>query len=338
MRRSVILILSVFIFPLTAFSGEDLTVKEAIKEITLIGYTRNVNALTVSSEISGKVLKVHYDVGQSIGDKVFIEIDPTFIDLEIELTLQNIENLDILIDQAASRVAYLEREFERVENLYKRELTTEARKDSALQDLEQASLMFTSRKKEKTILQTKQKELLERKVRHRIYAPKGWVVIERTVEEGEFIQSSTPLARVADYRTLVVPLSVTGEELRAMQSFSGPIEAMLEGKPVTVSVNWVNPEFDEKTRKTAIELAIEGYDGMKRGGLKLIVPIRIKSEGLHIPKNAVTTRYENPTVTLKNTGEIIQLLVIEESEHYFLVADDSRLPPGTELVHVTEEK
>lgn len=338
MRRLVALILTVFIFPLTAFSGESLTVKEAKKQIHLTGYTRNVNALTVSSEISGKVLNVHYDVGQSIGDRVFIEIDPTFIDLEIELNLKNIENIDILIDQAASRVAYLEREFERIENLFKKELTTEARKDSALQDLEQASLMLTSKKKEKTILQTEQKELLERKVRHRIYAPKGWVVIERTVEEGEFIQSSTPLARVADYRTLVVPLSVTGEELMAIQSLSGPVKAMLEGKPVTVSINWVNPEFDEKTRKMGIELVIEKYDGIKRGGLKLVVPLRIKSEGLHIPRAAVTKRYENPTVTLKNTGEVIQLLVIEESEHHFLVADDSRLSPGTELVPVTEER
>jgi hypothetical protein len=331
-RYSAFLILFILLNPVIVSSNDKTTVKEAKKEIVLTGYTRNIKSRIVSSEISGIVLIVNYDVGQIIDDKPFIEIDPTFIDFQIENTMMSLEKIVIIVKKAASRVSYLEKESLRIERLHKDDMATEAKKDAVLQELEQARLDLDSTSKERDILQTNLNELMERKNRHSIYAPDGFVVTERNVEEGEVVQPGIPLAKVSDYRKLVVPLSVSNEELSAIKSLPNVFDAEMEGNPVKVSVNWINPEFDEKTRKLKMELIINNYKGMKRGGLKLTLPLRIKTEGLYIPKAAVTDRYENPTVTIKQTGEIIQLLVIEESEDNLLAVEDKRLLPGTELV------
>ena len=330
------LFIFIFLNPLAVSADDKLFVLEAKKEVVLKGYTRTVESRTVSSEISGKVLKVYYDVGQITGSKPFLEIDPAFINYQINGTTRSLEKIEISIVKAESRVAYLGKESTRIENLFKDDMVTESKKDEVFQKLEQARLELASAEKEKSVILNTLNELNERKERHSIYAPKGWVVTDRNIEEGEVVQSSTPLAKVSDYRKLVVPLSVSNDELTAIDGLADVFEGDLEGHPVKTSINWINPEFDEKTRKLKIELLIKDYNGPKRGGLSYTLPLHIKTEGLHIPKKAIVNRYENPTVTIKETGETVQLLVIGESNSDLLIVEDKRLVPGTELVPAEE--
>ena len=297
----------------------------------LTGYTRNVQSQIVSSEIAGKVVTVNYDIGDSIGKKPFITIDPTFIDFQIKRTSELLEQLVVTIKKATSKVSYFESESMRIKRLHKEDLATESTKDKIFQDLEQAQLELDSALKESAVVKTQLSELRERKMRHKIYAPSGWIVTDRTVEENENVQTGTQLARVSDYRSLVVPLYVSSDELTAVTSLPLEFNAELEGAPVKASINWINPEFDEKTRKLKIEIIIKNYTGTKRGGLKLTLPVKAKAAGLYIPRAAVSMRYENPTVTLRNRGEVIQLLVLGDAGPYLLVSEDDRLVPGTEL-------
>ncbi|MEC4684800.1 MAG: HlyD family efflux transporter periplasmic adaptor subunit [Nitrospirota bacterium] len=308
-----------------------LLVRRASKDIRLIGYTRKERSMTVSSEVPGRVFSVNYDVGQAVGKKPFIEIEPTFIDLEIEKTEQFIKKLDIALKRMQVRVAYLEKEFLRVDTLYRRERATGVKRDAAAQELEQARLELDSTVQERAVQKTVLRELSERKLRHNIYAPGGWIVTKRMVEPGEVIQPGTPLAEVSDYSGLVVPFSLSSEELSAIESLTEEFDAELEGVPVKASLKWINPEFDEKTRKLNVELVIRDFRGQGRGGLMFVLPLQIRSEGLFIPKPAVTSRYENPTVTVKETGEVVKLTPLGEFGDYLRVAADERLVPGTEL-------
>ncbi|GBE35894.1 hypothetical protein BMS3Bbin07_00027 [bacterium BMS3Bbin07] len=129
-----------------------------------------------------------------------------------------------------------------------------------------------------------------------------------------------------------MPLSVSSEELSAIKSLAEEFDAELEGVPVKASLKWINPEFDEKTRKLNVELVIRDLHGQGRGGLMFVLPLRLRSEGLFIPKTAVTNRYENPTVTVKETGEVVKLMPLGESGDFLRVAADKRLVPGTELL------
>ncbi|HSO20907.1 MAG TPA: HlyD family secretion protein, partial [Desulfosarcina sp.] len=167
--------------------------------------------------------------------------------------------------------------------------------------------------------------------RHRVPAPKGWIVVEKMVEAGEIVAAQKPLGRVGDYRRLIVPLSVTTDELAAIRDMGDNLAVSLEGRPIRATLNWVNPEFDEQTRKLGIELLLSADIPEHRGGLRLTLPLLLDAEGIWIPKAAVVDRYENPRVILKTTGDTIRITVLGETDGHLIAAADRQLPVGTEL-------
>ncbi len=307
-----------------------LLVQKAKKEITLTGYTRSNTMLSVSSEVSGKVLRVNYDVGQIVGESPFFEIDPTFIDFQIRSTRQSLKRVGVTQKKLESRVAYLNREFVRIDKLHKGDRATEVKRDAAEEEWKQARFELDALALEQNILKTTLKELRERKHRHSIFAPKDWTVVAKNAEAGEVIGLNTRLARVADYRTLIVPLSVSGEELAAIQKLPRDFDVTLEGETIQASLNWVNPEFNEKTRKLSIELLLH-HTGTARGGLRFSFPLETEAEGFLVPKAAVISRYDNPRVIIKSTGESVNVTVLGESGEYFAIAEDRQLRLRTEL-------
>ena len=56
-----------------------------------------------------------------------------------------------------------------------------------------------------------------------------------------------------------------------------------------------------------------------------------ETEGLWIPKQAVINRYDNPRVTLKESGETVNIMVLGESDGYLIVSGDKKLKIGAEL-------
>ena len=223
--------------------------------------------VTLSSEVAGRIIQISYDVGQVIGRLPFLKIDPTFVDLEIDRTRQTLAQLKITSQKRRSKVDYLDKEFGRIEKLFRRGSSPESRRDTFQEDLDQARYDLEAVGLEIAIARTRLRELEERKSRHTIFAPAGWIVVAKLVEEGELVTVNTPVARVADYQNLVVPLSVSAQELDAIQQLAPEFDILLEGRPATAAISWINPEFDEKTRKLSIELILRNYSGAKRGGL-----------------------------------------------------------------------
>ena len=306
-------------------------VENATKEITLTGYTRSKTTMVVSSEVSGRVLSVNYDVGDLISEKPMVEIDPTFIDFQIQGVRRSLRLLENKVRKAEERVKYLDKEFSRMDKLHREDRATEVKRDAAEQEFIQAKLSYDSASIEKQKLEISLSELLELKERHLIYAPPGWNLTGKMVEAGEQVIQGTPLARAADFQNLVVPLSVSGEELDAIHKLGSEFSAFMEKEPVMAAIRWINPEFDEKTRKLGIELFITQYSGEKRGGLHFTLPLKLPVQGIQVPKSCIIDRYENPRVRLSATGEIINIMVLGESDGHLYIAEDPRLLPGSEL-------
>ena len=201
--------------------------------------------------------------------------------------------------------------------------------------MDQARLDLQAIGIEIAIAQTRLIELRERKSRHTIHAPPGWIVVAKLVEETEFVSVNTPVARIADFEHLVVPLSVSAQELAAIQKLPPEFDVLLDGNSAKAALNWINPEFDEKTRKLSIELILRSYPGPKRGGLICQLALQIYTEGLWVPKRAVISRYGNPRVFLKESGAEVKVLELGQTEEHLVIADDPRLPPGTLLRNPT---
>ncbi|MDM8553698.1 HlyD family efflux transporter periplasmic adaptor subunit [Desulfococcaceae bacterium HSG7] len=331
MRLILFFLIAVLFTPGLAEADQKMIIRKAQKEINLSGYTHSKTTITVSSEVSGKVLRAHYDIGKTIGKKPFFEIDTTFIDFQIQNTLHSIDNIETSLRKSETNVAYLAKEFLRMDTLHKSDRIAEIERDAAESKLAQARLESDAIVLEKASFETTLQELRERKRRYTIYAPKGWIVLEKIAEKGEIVASGTPLARVGDYRQLVIPLYVAGEELAAIRKLPKIFPAQLENRPVKAAIHQVNPEFNEKTRKLNIELLLKDYKGEKRGGLVFNLPLEIGTQGVLAPRNAIVNRYENPRVTVKATKETVNVLILGESNDDLIIAEDERLPVGTEL-------
>lgn len=319
--------------PGLVLAGDALLVREATKLTVLRGYTRAARSIELTSEVSGKVKSVNYEVGQAVGEAPFIEIDTTFIDLSMESTNKQVERLRVAQKRAASRVKYLEKEFGRLSRLYKEGRASEAKSDASEQQLTEAMLEQTSILAELGAARVGLRELKERRQRHSLRPPEGWLITGRLVEPGEVVGPGRPLGKASDFSGLVVPISVSMAELEALASISNSIGATLEGRPVRVRLNWQNPDFDERTRKSSVEIALMDTAGLEpRGGLALELPLMVRAEGLLVPRAAVSWRYANPRVRLSPGGEVVSLIVVDESGEDLVVADDGSLKPGDLLL------
>ncbi|MBT8342355.1 MAG: HlyD family efflux transporter periplasmic adaptor subunit [Desulfatitalea sp.] len=313
-----------------AWSEQPLIVQTARKQVVLSGYTRGRTSMALSAEVAGKVVRVNYDVGQAIDIMPFAEIDDTFLVLQIERARLTISKLKVARSQATSQIDYLDKEFKRINALKKDKAATQARWDAAREQLDQASLSLRSANTEISSLQTQLQELEERHRRHQVMAPQGWVVVQRHVEPGEVIAAGTPLARLVDFSRLVVPLFVSGPELAALRR-DDTIALKVAGSPAKGVINWVNPEFDERSRKSAVELAVTDFEGEKRGGLLAELNLMVDTRGLMVPKAAVTDYYDNPQVVRAADGKSISITPLGESDDFVLIADQTDLLPGMAL-------
>ena len=107
-----------------------------------------------------------------------------------------LEQLKITRSKRRSRVNYLDKEFRRIENLFQRGSSPESRRDSALEDLDQARLDLKAVGVEIAISQTRLKELQERKMALQIEIEKLERRKERINQEmrNNFAGSSQELA------------------------------------------------------------------------------------------------------------------------------------------------
>ena len=264
----------------------------------------------------------------------FLDIDPTFIDLEISGIQHTLEQLKITRKKRRSRVNYLDKEFRRIENLFRRGSSPESRLDTSREDVDQARLDLQAIGIEIAIAQTRLIELRERKSRHTIHAPPGWIVVADWSKRPNLYPSILRLHN----RRFRAPRSsavVSAQELAAIQKLPPEFDVLFDGNSAKAAFNWINPEFDEKTRKLSIELILRSYPGPKRGGLICQLALQIYTEGLWVPKRAVISRYGNPRVFLKESGAGVKVLELGQTEEHLVIADDPRLPPGTLLRNPT---
>jgi hypothetical protein len=135
---------------------------------------------------------------------------------------------------------------------------------------------------------------------------------------------------VADFTQMVIPLFVSGNQLASIKKLE-KITVKVEGNPAQAKLNWVNPEFDERSRKLAVELALVDFTNEIRGGLLTELTIQVDTEGLMVPKIAVSRRYNNPNVVIKKSGKTVPITILDEDKENFIIANTKQLTIGMEL-------
>ena len=309
--------LCVFGFDANAEPQTLATAKSAQQTVTLTGFTRARTLLDLSSEMSGRIETVFADIGEPIPkDGKFACLDRTFIKLEIESNRAEIARTKI-------DIAYFTKQTSRHRQLV-------SQRSSAQVQLDDHERSLATAQQQLRILLIKGKELAERKRRYCIEAPAGWLVINRDIEPGEWVNKGDPAAKIGDFFSLLIPYAVSMPEYRALQQTSDLIEIDMPdlGTHAEAEIARVSPAFDEQSRKIMIALAIDGAQANRRGGLRaqLSLDIPDQNNAILLPKAALDERYEQFWVQRIN-GERIKVV--------YLGIDKRRTEKGNALVRIT---
>lgn len=321
----------ILFFPLITHAETRLMITSAKKDQTMTGYTRPSKTVVLTAEVAGKIVRVNYKTGDPTGDRPIIEIDSTFVALSLENSALQLKQIQSKIKSMESQVEFQKSSHQRIDELRKSQNISEVKFDESANNLTQAINELDSLKFEKERLKISHKQLKEQLSRHRIYGFKGGIITGMLVEVGEAVQPGTPVAEVSNYGTLVVPLSVSNEELAAFKSLPALFDATIDDIPVKARINFINPRFDEKSRKLQIEIAVKDFNGNRRGGLKFQTQLKVKTDGVLVPKQAVKNRFGNPTVIIRGSKEAVPVMILGETGNSLIVAETKKIKPGVSL-------
>ena len=285
---------------LPARAGENglFTPKPATRAATLTGFTRPRAEMALISENAGKVLKVFADIGDPVpASGVFARLDPTFI--ELDLKANQVEQARL-----GSEVAYLDKEAGRYRTLVLEDTAAQASLDKLEQDLEKSRHQLEA-------LKVQEKTLQEKLSRCEVKARPGWKLTARNIEPGEWVAAGQKVAEAGDFSSLIAPFALTPEEYAALSREGAPPTLTLPDFSVSVptKIYRVSPDFDPKTRKINVDLALGGGIHELRGGLRTELTLKVpdKSGAVLVPKEAITERYEEYRLT-REDGRTVRVM------------------------------
>ena len=270
--------------PLAA--ADTVSLQPYVREISVNGLTAPLTTATISSEVAGKIETLEVDVGDALTTAAVVaRLDTTFVSLELEKN-------NLMQQQVNHRLTLEKKTLARLSSLITQNSTAQATYDEAEVKAKVLEVELKNLKNEKAALQ-------ERLERHTVYGEKGWLVMERFVEGGEYVQPGTPLVLLGDFSSLIVRLQLSIEEIQLLRQTT-PLRVVLPEPGVTLSaaILRISPAVDRQTRKARVDLQLAEPDKLAtewhRSGLMATVEISGKEDEhlFTVPVEAIFSRYD----------------------------------------------
>lgn len=278
-----------------------------VRDFSLIGFTRPVQKMAVAGEVSGKVETVTVDVGDIVPSTGLVaQLDSTFVDFD--LAKNRIAQL-----QAQRELAQEDKNLSRYTSLIDKKSAAQATYDEVLLKADLLRLKLQG-------LKVEEKRLTSLAQRHKLNAPGGWTVIERSVEPGEYVHSGVQVMKVGDFRQLLVTYHLSYTQLEALNGLERlELELADSGRTIDGVVYRIAPDFDEITRKIPVDLVlkphtiVEGSETILRGGLKVRMRMRMPgaSETYLVPTTALLHRY-GASWLITEDGERVRVILLDK--------------------------
>lgn len=270
--------------------------------------TFETDDVVVSSELGGRILSLQVEEGDSIpAGKTVGEVDAENTRLQKEQVEESIRSLQektsdvspqvkLLQDQLSvqqSRVANLEHEKKRIENLIKQDAATGKQLDDMNFQLESArkELLVTRQqiRVQQNNVSTQNRSILsegkplskrvaqldDQLKRAAIINPISGTVTTRYAEEGEYTTPGKALYKIADLSVLTLRAYITGVQLSQVK-LNQPVKVWVDNgadkyKEYAGTITWISDkaEFTPKTIQTKDE----------RANLVYAVKIKVKNDG-----------------------------------------------------------
>lgn len=280
--RALFFTLTELLFPLGSLPLEE----------RLTGRVIARNQTAIFPELSGPIVEVHVDNGESVEEGAALI---SIRDSEYrELWQQAVSGLAIAeaqTRQAEANLQLLRNQLERIRELFERKLDSQASFDDIRAQVAVAEANVDLRRAQEAQARS---QLQERKLQleHTVVrAPVSGRVGQRNAERGQQVSSSTQLFIIGDLSRVQVEIPLT-------ESMLGYLE---EGMPVNIrSENWpditlhshiarISPFLDAGTMRTQGYIELDNPDGLLRAGMFVTVDVLYGSseQAVLIPNTAL---------------------------------------------------
>lgn len=294
--------------------------EQATRKVIITGYTRAHATMPVITEVEGKIKNIFADIGEPIPDQGKLAcLDDIFIRLDIEAA-------DNEIARHHNDIDYFKKETSRHEKLTANHVSAVNLLDSLKRDLVNSRRALHA-------TQIRKKRLSELKRRHCIAAPVDWLVIDRSIEVGQWVNEGEVVAHVGDYSKLLVPLLLTEQELVSLKR-AKKIEILLTELNIKVpaSIEHVSPSFDEGTRKILVDLILHAGSFKYRGGIRGELSLKLPRDDheFSISQNALEQRFEEFWLHRRD-GVSIRVNLIKTGEDGKVVVKSAEINAGDQF-------
>ncbi|HAP67327.1 MAG TPA: hypothetical protein DCQ99_05945 [Nitrospinae bacterium] len=259
--------------------------------INSIGTLTPYEEVTVSAEVDGVLRDVMVDNGTIISKGMPLAlIDDTDYSLEVERT-------NAALKQAEANLSNIKLEYQRKEELYKKELLAKQQYDDVSARL---SIAEAEIERAKSSLATVRQKLSKTK----IYSALSGVVKEKKVSAGNYVKNGTQLFTIIQTNPVKLDFTVSEkdlEKIRKRQDVLLKIYAFPD-REFSGKISIVYPSIDERTRTVRVEALVPNGEGFLKPGFFAKVMLYIGDE-----KDIILV----PVTSLLYEAERIKVFVVD---------------------------
>ncbi|MDP4172897.1 MAG: efflux RND transporter periplasmic adaptor subunit [Bacteroidota bacterium] len=250
--------------------------------LNLTGTLYPYKEVDIAAETSGKITSLKYQLGQHFSKgSVIATIDDKIKKLTYE--------------SAKIEAERLKKDLTRIENLYKKDISSEQAYDNAKISYETA----------KNKMDEAERQLSYTK----IIAPYNGVITKKIVEEGAYVNAGSPIASFVDISKLKVKVNVSESNIYYMHLGDRVkiTTAIYPGVTFEGKISFVSPQGDNAHNfPVEIEIPNNAKNPLK-GGTFVNIEVSIKSSasGLFIPREALQGSIKDAKVYVASNGRAV---------------------------------
>jgi RND family efflux transporter MFP subunit len=244
----------------------------------------------VASEVEGIVEQVKIEEGYRVeNNSLMVSLSSDILDTLINGTQADHEQILVELEQA-------EKELKRREPLFKEGSVSESSYDEYF--------FKTKRLKNRALtLQASLDRLLLEKKKKKITAPFNGIVIEKSVEKGEWVKIGGTVAVVADDSKVDVIVDVPAEMLQYLKSGR---EIDITAGALKLKGEFISfvPKGDVATRTFSVKIRLKTPDGLIEGmEARALLPTASRQESLLVPRDALVVKFGKNVVFVNSEGK-----------------------------------
>jgi RND family efflux transporter MFP subunit len=282
----------------------------------------------VSSEVSGLVEIVAVREGELVKkDAPMIRLNTELLDKEIDVNLVRIEQIDL-------RISHAEKNYQRLESLYRKEGVSEKVYEDAL-------YTYQDNLKEKQIEELELKKLLLKLEKSVIKAPYDGIVMRKNVDSGDWVQQGKQLIQIGSTNDLMVKVPIAETLLQFVEVGSTVVvEIMAFNRELQGIIEEVDPVADAKTKNVFIKVRIPSQQNIAENmSATVYLPVSARKRLSIIPRDAlVKMQGQDFVYTIEDGKAAILPVNIVTFLGERVGADDSHFSEGMVVVVVGNER